>query len=115
MTQYLMSVIHPEELDLTPDEMQEMFKAVDAFNEEMQSSGRWVFAGGLQPPSSATVVDATKGESIITDGPYVEVKEQLGGFWVLEAADLDEALDLAQRASVACKNPIEVRAFQGEG
>ena len=115
MTQYMMSVIHAEDADFgTPEEQQQIFQAVDAFNEELQRNGQWVFGGGLMPPSSATVVDNTKGEAVITDGPYVEVKEQLGGFWVVEAADLDEALDIGRKASAACAGPVEIRAFQDE-
>jgi hypothetical protein len=114
MTQYMMSVIHPEEFEYAAGEMEQAFHAVDAFNTELQQSGRWVFGGGLTPPSSAIVVDGRKGGSLVTDGPYVEVKEQLGGFWVVEAADKDEALELGRRASAACLLPVEIRAFQAE-
>ena len=115
MTQYLMSVIHDwDNPDLTDEEMQESFQRVGEYNDALRESGHWVFAGGLQHPASSTVVDGRKGASIVTDGPYVEAKEQLGGFWVIEAADLDEALELARRASDACVRPVEVRPFQGE-
>ena len=114
MTQYLMSVIHDwDNMELTQEEMRESFAATDRFNDELKNSGHWVFAGGLTHPSSATVVDDRKGDRIVTDGPYAEVKEQLGGFWVIEAADLDEALDVARRASEACMHPVEIRSFQG--
>ena len=114
MTQYLMSVIHDwDNMDLTEDEMQESFAATGKFNDELQASGRWVFGGGLTHPSNATVVDGRKGEALVTDGPYAEVKEQLGGFWVIEAADLDEALAIAAKASAACIHPVEVRPFDG--
>ena len=114
MTQYLMAVIHDwDHLDITPEEMEQSLERTAAFNEELKASGSWVFAGGLTHPSNATVVDARKGEHVITDGPYAEAKEQLGGFWVIEAADLDEALDLAAKASAACSRPVEVRPFQG--
>ncbi|RNM13857.1 YciI family protein [Nocardioides pocheonensis] len=114
MTHYLMAVIHDwDHPDLSEEEQQESFRLTDAFNTELQGSGHWVFAGGLTHPSDATVVDGRKGASIVTDGPYVEVKEQLGGFWVIEAADLDEALDIARRASAACMHPVEIRPFQG--
>ena len=83
-------------------------------NNELQSSGAWVFAGGLHAPSTATVVDATKDDVTVTDGPYVETKEQIGGFWVIEAADLDAALEWAKKASKACGGPVEVRPFQDE-
>jgi len=114
MTHYLMAVIHDwDNMALTDEEMQESFKLTDAYNEELKQSGKWVFAGGLTHPSNATVVDGRKGERIITDGPYAEVKEQLGGFWVIEAADLDEALAQAAKASEACMHPVEVRPFEG--
>lgn len=112
MTQYMISVMGPDEqYDTDPADMQEMFEAVGAFNEEIQKSGNWVFAGGLERPATATVVDNTAAETVITDGPYTETKEQLGGFWVIEAADLDEALDIAKRGSKACGGAVEVRAF----
>jgi len=114
MTQYLMSVIHDwDNTTLTEEETQESFRQTDAFNTELQQSGHWVFAGGLTHPSNATVVDGRKGASIVTDGPYAEVKEQLGGFWVIQAADLDEALELGRRASAACLHPVEIRPFEG--
>ncbi len=115
MTQYMLSVIHEWGLpNLSEEEIQQSFADTDTFNNEIQASGHWVFAGGLEPVTSATVVDNVKGDNVITDGPYVEAKEQLGGFWVIEAADLDEALALAARGSKACRNPVEVRPFQGE-
>jgi hypothetical protein len=116
MTQYLLSVFHDGDFDpssVSEDEMQATFAAVDVFNAELQASGAWVFAGGLHPPSSATVVRVVDGETMLTDGPYAETKEQVGGFWVIEAADLDAALALAAKGSVACANPVEVRPFQG--
>lgn len=116
MTQYLLSVIHDWDTlgDIPPEEMQEMFEATGRFNDEIVASGSWVFGGGLEHPSTATVVDGTSGSTTITDGPYLESKEHLGGFWVLEAADLDEALELGRRASAACGRPVEVRPFQSE-
>jgi hypothetical protein len=116
MTQYLISVIHPEagpEWDEDVD-MQEVMAKVDAFNTELQTSGSWVFAGGLEPPSSAKVVDATGSETLVIDGPWAETKEQLGGFWVVEAADLDAALEIGKRGSAACMGAVEVRPFQAE-
>jgi hypothetical protein len=77
-------------------------------------AGAWVFGGGLEEPSTATVVRAQDGEVLTTDGPFAEAKEQLGGFWVIEAPDLDAALKWASEATVACRNPVEVRPFQGE-
>jgi hypothetical protein len=113
MKQYLLAV-HMIADTPTPsqEEMQAMYASVDAFNTELQASGGWVFAGGLYPPSSATVVTARGGEVVTTDGPFAETKEQLGGFWVIDAADLDAALSWAGRASAACGAPVEVRPFQ---
>ena len=116
MTQYMISVIHAEE---GPDwvgkvDMQEVVDQVEAFNQGLRDSGSWVFAGGLQPPSSATVVDATGTDVLVTDGPWAETKEQLGGFWVVEVPDLDAALEIAKRGSAACLGAVEVRPFQGE-
>lgn len=114
MTTYLLSVIHEWGLpNLTEEEIQQSFADTGVFNEEIRTSGHWVFAGGLEPPASATVVDNIQGQNVITDGPYVEAKEQLGGFWVIEAEDLDEALSIAARGSRACRNVVEVRPFQG--
>jgi hypothetical protein len=97
-----------------PDEaqIQQAYQAVDAFNAELQSAGAWVFAGGLHPPSTATVVRAQGGQVVTTDGPFAETKEQLGGFWVIKTPDLDGALDWAAKGSAACGAPVEVRPFQ---
>ena len=113
MTQYLLAV-HSVEGEPMPSEeqMQRAYKDVDALNAEIQSAGVWVFAGGLQPPSSATVVRAQGGEVVTTDGPFAETKEQLGGFWIIDVPDLDAALDWARKATVACGDPVEVRPFQ---
>ena len=115
MTQYMLSVHHsPEAPPPTPDRMQQAFRQVDAFNAELQAAGAWVFGGGLHPPSTATVVRAQSGQVVTTDGPFAETKEQLGGFWVIKAADLDAALDWAAKGSAACMGPVEVRPFQSE-
>lgn len=119
MTQYLMSVWHdrdatPEDIYPTEQERDASYAATGAFNEELRASGSWVFAGGLHAPATATVVDGTGAEVVVTDGPYSESKEQIGGFWVVEAADLDAALDLAARGSKACRGKVEVRPFHGE-
>lgn len=113
MTQYLLSVYQVE--GTPPPEAESaaaMYSAVDTFNEELQAAGAWVFAGGLQPPDTATVVRIAHGEAVLTDGPFPESKEHLGGFWIIEVADLDVALGWADRASRACANPVEVRPFQ---
>ena len=115
MTQYLLSVHYSDTApEMTPAEQQRAFKQVDAYNEELQASGAWVFAGGLQPPDIATVVRTAGGETVTTDGPFAETKEQLGGFWIIDVADLDAALDWAAKGSAACMGPVEVRPFQDE-
>jgi hypothetical protein len=108
--QYLFSVIDDTAGLATPDEM----AAVDAFNDRLVAEGHWVFAGGLESPSTATVIDNRGGEALFTDGPFLESKEHLAGFWVLEAADLDEALKLAAEGSKACNRKVEVRPFRSE-
>jgi hypothetical protein len=116
MSQYLLSVWHSDR-DPIPDDpeiMQKAFKQVDALNAEMQAKNVWVFGGGLLAPESATVVRAQDGDAVMTDGPYAETKEQIGGFWIIEAPDLDAALAWARKAAVACMNPVEVRPFQDE-
>ena len=115
MKQYLLAV-HSVEGEPAPSEaeVQQIYKAVDAVNDEIKSAGAWVFAGGLHPPSTATVVRAQGGQVLTTDGPFAETKEQLGGFWVIQAADLDAALDWAAKASAACGGPVEVRPFQDD-
>ncbi|WP_330475222.1 YciI family protein [Terrabacter sp. C0L_2] len=113
MTQFLLSV-HHREGDAMPsaDEMQQMYTSVDAFNTKLQQTGAWVLAGGLTDVSQAKVVDASAGA--VTDGPFSEAREWLGGFWIIEAADLDAALALAHEGSAACHGPVEVRALQEE-
>ena len=105
--QYLVSVIHDSADLATPDEM----AAIDAFNERLRAEGHWVFAGGLGSPSTATVVDNRNGQAVLTDGPFVESKEYLAGFWIIEAADLDAALGLATEGSKSCNRKVEVRPF----
>jgi hypothetical protein len=108
--QYLLSVIHDSPELATPSEM----TAIDTFNDRLQADGYWVFAGGLGFPYSATVIDNRGDEAIFTDGPFVESKEYLAGFWILEAPDLDVALELATEGSKACNRKIEVRPFLSE-
>ena len=112
MTQYMLSV--PGNVDdamPSDDVIQQMFKDVEAFNDKVRAAGKWVFAGGLEPITTATTVDATGEAPTVTDGPYSEAKEFLGGFWIIEAADLDEALTWAKQGSAACGGPVEVRPF----
>ena len=117
MTEYLLSVWHDTDYDadFSDPEVQRQMAVTGAFNEELTAAGAWVFAGGLYSTSSATVVRASDGGDVsMTDGPYAESKEQMGGFWVIQAADLDAALDWAAKATVACGAPVEVRPFHGE-
>ena len=105
--QYLLSVIH----DGPSPEVAEEQAAIDVFNQQMKDDGYWVFAGGLGMPTNATVVDSRGEQPVITDGPFVETKEFLIGFWIIEAPDLDVALELATEGSKACNRKIEVRPF----
>ena len=112
MPQYLLSVWHDQpydDVDLSTPENQRQMARTAALTAEMERAGAWVFMAGLPPASSATVVRAAGGEVSMTDGPYAETKEQMGGFWIIDAADLDAALDWAAKASTACGRPIEVR------
>ncbi|HEY3941591.1 MAG TPA: YciI family protein [Acidimicrobiales bacterium] len=112
MTQYLLAVHHAGDgPDLPPQEMQQSFADVGALNDQLMDAGVFVFAGGLLPADSATVVRQAGDDILITDGPYTETKEHLGGFWVIEASDLDAALAWARQATVACRLPVEVRPF----
>lgn len=115
MPQYLISVWHDEsyEADFSTPEARRRVAQVGAFNDELQKAGAWVFAAGLHPASSATVLRSSGGEISMTDGPYAETKEQMGGFWVIEAPDLDTALEWGGRAAAASGEPVEVRPAQG--
>ncbi len=113
MRQYLMSVHHGDDLQMPEGvEWQEVFEAVDRFNSKLKENDAWIYGGGLLPASSATVVDGTGEAPVITDGPYLESREYLGGFWIIKADDLDAALRWATEASAACLGPVEVRPFQ---
>ena len=119
MAQYLLSVHGPVEMEDygsygSKEEMEAAFAATEAFNQKLQAEGHWVFAGGLMPATTATVVDGTGETPVMTDGPYLETKEVVGGFWVIEAPDLDVALKLAAEGSKACGGKVEVRPFQTE-
>jgi hypothetical protein len=115
MSQYLLSVYYVEGEETPSDEvMQQMYADVEAVNEKIREAGAWVFAGGLHTPDTATVVRADGGDILTTDGPFPEAKEQIGGFWIIEAADLDEAMEWASQATVACRGPVEIRPFQDE-
>ena len=112
MTQYLVAIYHPDDYDPSTEDAA-MSRDIDALNDEMEAAGVRIFVGGLQPPSSAKSLRAQpNGKVLITDGPYIETKEHVGGFWVLEAADLDEALVGGRKAAVACRASVEVRPFR---
>ena len=115
--QYLMSVYGPAEMTEFgnyPDKasMEQAFADTGAFNDKLQADGHFVYANGLASATTATVVDGSGETPIITDGPYLESKEYIGGFWVIEAQDLDQALALAAAGSKACRGKVEVRPFQ---
>ena len=105
--QYLISVIDDGNGPATPTED----AAIDVFNDRLRAEGHWVFAGGLGSPDAATVIDGRGDEAVLTDGPFVESKEYLAGFWIIEAADLDVAIKLSGDGSKACNRKIEVRPF----
>lgn len=109
MAQYLISVLDDRTNSGTEDEM----AAIDAFNDQLRADGHWVFAGGLAEPSSATVIDGRNGEAVYTDGPYLESKEYVGGFWIIKAPHLDVALRLATQGSKSCNRRVELRPFLG--
>ncbi len=110
MAQYLISVLTDTGDTATEEEM----AAIDVFNEQLQADGQWVFAGGLASPSAATVIDARDGEAVLTDGPFVETKEYVAGFWIIEAPDLDVALRLASQGSKHCNRRVELRPILEE-
>ncbi|MEA2554561.1 MAG: hypothetical protein QOJ65_2737 [Fimbriimonadaceae bacterium] len=112
MKQYLVAIHHPDDYDPFVAEDEAMHRDIDAVNEEMEAAGVRVFAGGLHPASSARSLRAQPdGKVLITDGPYLETKEHVGGFWVVEAADLEQALEWGRKAAIACRAPVEVRPF----
>jgi hypothetical protein len=111
--QYLLSVYHVDGEPMpSGDALKAIIADVDVFNAKLQKSGAWVFAGGLFPPSTATVVRAKGGEMIVSDGPFSEAKEHIGGFWIVQCSDLDAAVALAREGTRACRLPVEVRPFQ---
>ena len=109
MTRYLLSIYQPDGASPEPVVLNRIAAELHRLNEDLKSTGSWVFTGGLHPPHSATTVRAN---GMMTDGPYLEGKEHIGGFWVIDAADLDAALEWGRRAAAATSLPIEVRPFQ---
>jgi hypothetical protein len=115
MKQYMLSVIQPQGEPPAPAELERVMRDVDAFHEELKAAGAWVFAGGLHPPSTATVLRPQGRDVLMTDGPYAEGKEHIGGFTVIRAPDLDAALAWGRKAALATTLPIEVRPLVDEG
>jgi hypothetical protein len=114
MKQYLLSIVQPDGPIPPPEVLEPIGRKVEAFRNELKAAGAWVFSGGLHPPATATVVRPSGGEMLMTDGPFAEGKEHVGGICILRAADLDEALAWARKAARATTLPIEVRPFRGE-
>lgn len=114
MTHYLLSICHPADaVRPEPDALAEIMRRVAGVDADLRAAGAWTFAGGLHDPATATVVDTRSGEPVLTDGPFVETKELVGGIVIVEADDLDAALGWATRLADAIGQPIEVRPFQG--
>ena len=118
MPHYLLTVHSPADAGEfgsygTREEMQQALAATDDFNETLHTHGYWIFAGGLQPAATATVVDGQADAPTMTDGPYLTSPEVLGGFWIVDAPDREAALRLAAQGSKACRGKVEVRAFEG--
>lgn len=111
---YLLSIYQPDGDPPPPDVLEPVMREIDAMNRELKASGNWVFGGGLHPPSTATVVRVRSGETMMTDGPFAEGKEHIGGFSIIKAPDLDVALSYGRRLAAITTLPIEVRPFQGE-
>ena len=111
MTQYLVAIYHPDDYDPSTED-EAMSRDIDALNDEMKAARVRIFVGGLSPARSARSLRAqSAGKVLVTDGPYIETKEHIGGFWVLDVADLDEALAWGRKATIACRAPVEVRPF----
>ena len=114
MKQYLLSIYQPDGETPPPEVLEKVMRDVDALNQELRTAGAWVFAAGLHPPSTATVVRLRDGDLLMTDGPFTEGKEHIGGFCIVNAPDLDAALEWGRKLARATTLPIEVRPFQGE-
>jgi hypothetical protein len=109
MRQYLLSIYQPDGEPPAPEVLEPIMRDIGAVDQEMRAEGAWVFTGGLHAPDTATVLRAAGDDVLVTDGPFAEGKEHVGGFWIIRAADLDEALAWARKAAVACTLPVEVR------
>jgi hypothetical protein len=109
MKQYLLSIYQPDGDPPPPEILEAIMRDVNAVDAELRNAGAWVFTGGLHPPDTATVLRAGDADVLVTDGPFAEGKEHIGGFWIIRAPDLDAALSWARKATVACRLPVEVR------
>jgi len=114
MKLYLLSIIQPDGDPPGPDVLAKVMADIDVMNRELRATNSWVFAGGLHAPETATVVRVKDGETLMTDGPFTEGKEHVGGFTIIKAADLDVALEWGRRLAAATTLPVEVRPFQGD-
>lgn len=113
MTQYLITMFQPEADPPEPDVLNAIMAEVDALNEDLKKSGAWVFAGGLQPPDTSTTLNPSPdGSVVVSHGPFAQVSDQFGGFWIISAANLDTALSWARKAALATTLPVELRAFR---
>jgi hypothetical protein len=112
--QYLLSIYQPDGGPPAPEILEKVMRDIDVLIQEAKAAGAWVFNGGLHPPSTATVVRLQDGDVLMTDGPFTEGKEHIGGFLIIKAPDLDSALEWGRKATRAATLPIEVRPFQGE-
>ena len=109
MKQYMLSIYQPDRDPPPPEVLEPIMRDIEAVNEEMQAAGAWMFTGGLHPPDTATVLRPDGGDVLVTDGPFAEGNEHIGGFWIIKAPVLDAALGWARKAAVACRLPVEVR------
>lgn len=110
MTHYMVAIHHPD--DFEPfSESEETARDIDALNDAMKAAGVIVFVGGMQPAGTARSIRVREGKPIVSDGPYLETKEHIGGFWVLDVASRDEAVEWGKKAAIACRAPVEVRGF----
>lgn len=115
MKQYLLSIYQPDGAPPARESLDRIMRDVNALRQEMKSAGAWVFSGGLHPVSTATVVRVKEGEALLTDGPFIDGKEHIGGFTIVNAPDLDVALEWGRKLAAATTLPIEVRPFYEEG
>jgi hypothetical protein len=114
MKQYLLSIYQPEGGTPPPEVLEKVMRDLDALNQELKAAGAFVFTDGLEASSTATVVRLQDGDVLMTDGPFAEGKEHVGGLWIIKVPDLDSALEWGRKATRASTLPIEVRPFQGE-